>query len=72
MRITKEVGGIKAEAWTDGWPISIHITENSPANNGVQLHIWGVEQLTDLQYALDRLQAQLQPIVARMNKAAAS
>jgi len=64
-RIEKKVGGLTVTAYTDGWPISVYVKEDSGANRDVELKLWGVEQVTDLQYALDRIQAQLKPIVDR-------
>lgn len=63
-KIRKSVGDIEVTAYTDGrGPISIYIEENGPANKGIELKLWGVEQLTDLQYALDRIQVALKPLV---------
>lgn len=67
MKVTKTVGTLTVTAYTDGWPIQVYIADDTPANLDIELKLWGVEQITDLQYALDRIQAQLQPIVKRMN-----
>lgn len=66
-KIRKRVGDIEVTAYTEGWPISVYIEETSPANKGVELKLWGVEQVTDLQYALDRIQAQLKWLVDKHN-----
>lgn len=64
-KIRKSVGEIEVTAYTDGWPISVYIEEKSAANKGIELKLWGVEQVTDLQYALDRIQSALKPIADR-------
>lgn len=53
--IRKEVGEFIVTAWDDGYPVTIEIAlpRQEP------LRVFGEEALTDLQYAIERVQAQL-------------
>ncbi len=59
--IRKAVGDIEVIAYRDGWPIQITITKGD-----AEFRIFGVEELTDLQYALDRVQVHLKPLVDKV------
>lgn len=56
MPLVKNVGKFKVVAWDEGAPVTFEVSYD-----GEQVcRVHGVEEVTDLQYALERLQAQLE------------
>lgn len=61
-QVLKKVGRFEVSTWTDGWPLWIVIKDN----DGSELRRLLPEDALDLQYALERLQVQIAPIVEKM------
>lgn len=61
MKIEKRVGRFRVETWTDGWPMWVHVYDGDKE----LLHGILSEDVHDLQYALERLQAQMAPHLAK-------
>ena len=49
----KTVGTVKLTVYRDGWPLSIHLE-----NDGKEMKFFGIEQLHDLRYLVDRALAE--------------
>lgn len=49
MPFKKTVGDLSLTVYKDGWPLSIRLE-----NEGKELRLFGIEQLHDLRYLVDR------------------
>lgn len=62
MRLAKQAGRWKVEAWTEGYPFHVTITDTESDNNPckqVSLRVQ-LEEARDLQFCLDRVVAILE------------
>lgn len=65
-KIEKKVGRFEVETWTDGWPMCVKVRDTQ---NKIELHGLSTEDVSDLQYALERLQVQIGPHLAKVRRA---
>lgn len=60
-RVRKETGRFTVETWTEGWPLWIKIEDSA---HGTELRLLDPEDARDLHYALGRILAQIDPLLA--------